>query len=207
MGGWELEIQWSDCETGWGRRWKEGGRCRLACYLNEATRESVGEMGGWPIKYETVGKPRDPPVLFTALQSYAVRRSSVKITREFQCSRLVLSPPSFFPSLYQSPSLPLSLAPCGSLVREKGFFHASISATDADVREHGDDGRHARNTTSRWAAASHHPIFHRRASLSCSRDSSNLSLGACRYGDIVLEFSRRLGTFCCVCRLSERGLC
>ena len=91
------------------------------------------KRGNKAIKYEAVGKTRDPAALFTGWCRRAA--ASVKITREFHCSRLsffLLSPApfllffSFFFFFFLSPSRALR-----HRERER-LFRCSISANDAD---------------------------------------------------------------------------
>ena len=88
------------------------------------------KRGNKAIKYEAVGKTRDPAALFTGWCRRAA--ASVKITREFHCSRLsffLLSPApfllffSFFFSFFSPPRAHSDIA------KEKGFFAVAFPPT------------------------------------------------------------------------------
>lgn len=109
-----------------------------------------------------------------------VGSSSLKITREFHCSRLVL---------LLLPGLSLLLVHITARDRERErLFRCSISANDADdnVSVSGAQLR------AQPRVGSYHPIFHRAASVRWYRvpDCSNV-IRACRCGKISFPLSQR----------------
>ena len=164
----------------------------LLQYVYAREHRRNGREGEQPIKYEVVGKLswEDPAGCFSRQRvASRRRRRRLKITREFHCSRLVLSPLHSF--LFSPPFFLFSFfffsffffffclarSPQADIVKEKGFFAVAFPRTTRRPRRECRDGVSLvplsvfsllRRLGQGWRGGrreSHHPIFHRAASV------------------------------------------